>query len=301
MVLVVAVLIVGYLMLHSSAAPGAPGLLSSLSLSLSDLPLGETWAPIGPDSDPSRWVGGKPGSVTIGGQEAPEGWNPGNMGTATKAAGYAVTGISAAMGTASAMGSSVFAASGALSAVPFVGVAIAVVGTVLGVIAAHHAAALAAEGKALNDADPRMVNAMVMVLQAVLYGEIFDAATAEAHLATIVADWNAEVKSIQRGTWPYHMNVAGPNHPDSAPDDVTLTYENSYLSASKAPHQQYHAWKPDPCNAACVISHYFVQRNAIVVSLAVRAALAGEHGVMVLPTIPPHDTQLGFPEVRVAY
>jgi hypothetical protein len=282
----------------SSASPGGSIPITNVSpllQSVLDLggPGGLGYAKFGPYSDPSGWVGGvKPGTVTIGGAAAPSGWEPGTIATAQKAAGLAVSGISAAMGTASAMGSTMFAATGALSAIPFVGVGIAIVGTVLGVLSAHHAAAMAAEGKALNSADPRMYNAQVMVLQGVLVGDLPTVDAARAALSQITADWYGEVKGIIRGRWPY------------TGEDLSADYQKVWIKrfqpARGAPgFADYHA--PDPCNAACVIGHFFTERNAFLVDAAAAAALAGEHGVLVLPMIPPHDSQTGFPEVRVTY
>ena len=286
-----------YLALRSNQT-GAPITQPITDLLSSGLSMGTiTFATIGPNSDPRYWYDGvKPGTVTIGGQAPPQGWSPtaDNLAGSTAAAGRtagALTGSVAAIGSTGVFGTSGFsvAIGGAL---PFVGVALVGVVTVLSVIAAHHQAALAAEGKALNSADARMVNAMELVLQALLAGEITTIGQAQAMLNQIVADWYNQVKSVQRGVWHY------------TGQDLTADYQKVWIArtqpAAGAPgYSDYHA--PDPCNGACVIGHFFTERNQILVLAAAADALAGNHGQLILPQIPPHDTQTGVPEVMVTY
>lgn len=237
----------------------------------------------------------RPGTVTVGGSPAPNSWQPGNVaGTSLSVAG---TALGATMGIGMAVGAT--AEGGALatgtalgSAIPIAGVGIVIAGAIIGMLRAHHAAALAAEGKALNDADARAMNAFVLVLQGVLVGEISDLATAQGHLDTIVSDWYGEVKHVQRGTWHY------------TGQDLTADYQKVWIRRTQpargAPgFSDYHA--PDPCNGACVMGHFFIERGRLLVLAAANDALGGNHGVLVLPAIPAHQTQSGFPEVRAVY
>jgi hypothetical protein len=286
-------LVLGFLLVRDSqisASVVAGGGVASLGLDL-----GNTYTRIGPTSDPHTWYQGiKPGTVTLGGSPAPNSWQPGNV--AQTSLTLASTGLAATEGIGMAVGAT--AQGGALAAgttlgtaIPVIGVGIAVVGVVLGMISAHHKAALAAEGKALNDAEPRAMNAFVLVLQAVLLGEIADLATAEGHLDTILSDYFGEVKNIQRGTWPYTPEN---NKRDGFSGALDETYDNSWK-------KKHLPSLPGTCNAACVIGHYFIERGKLLVLAAVNDALGGNHGVLVLPAIPPHETQSGFPEVRTVY
>lgn len=260
---------------------------------------------VGPGSDPSRWYQGtKPGTVIVGGNPITKPASDKSIAQESITLTGTAAGLAAALGVGSTagFGSTIVGAAGAQgfgaagtfagTAIPLIGIGVAVVGTVLGLIHAHHQKALAAEGRALNDADARMVQAYALVLQAVLAGEITDAQTAQQHCDQIEKDWYAEVKPVQRGSWPY------------TGQDLSADYDKVWVKrtqpAKGAPgYSDYHA--PDPCNGACVVGHLFTERNNFVVMAAVRDALAGNHGVMVLEKIPPHETQSGMPEVEVIY
>jgi hypothetical protein len=107
-----------------------------------------------------------------------------------------------------------------------------------------------------------MLQALILVAQATIYMEINSVAEAKAHTDTIISDWYNQVRSIQRGTWHYrgYQNVGAfigspfakiyAQHPEQVPGD---------------PFDDAHA--PNPCNGACSVGHYFVERNA-----AIRAA-----------------------------
>lgn len=245
-------------------------------------------------------TGQAPGTVTIGGKPGGDAWQPGN-GPAKTALSLSQTGIGAATGISGAMGvhAGLGASGGFLGAATApllgIGIAIGVITTILGIISAHHKQALANEGKMLNTADPNMLNAMVMVAQAAIHGEIHSLQEAQAHTMQIVQDWYNQVKPIQRGTWHYTAQDFAANQ----------TYRNSWKRGSPGVEHTQDAlksnWPPDPCNGACVIGHYFVERTAIVVQATVGEILAGRHGTMVLPEIPVHETQTGFPEIRMVY
>lgn len=261
---------------------------------------GITFSPYGPNSDPRTWFQGvKPGTVRIGGQQASHFDASGNLKIAQTAAGLTATAAGAlgSLGIGSAgglIGSSTFGASGTAvgTAVPLIGIGVALAATVISIINAHHQAALAAEGKALNDSDPRMLDAMVLAFQGFLGGQIATPADTKSYLDRIVADWYREVKGIQHGTWHY------------TGQDLSADYQKVWIKRTQPPKgapgfSDYHA--PDPCNAACVIGHFFAERNSLLVMAAIQDAARGNHGQMVLPAIPPHDTQGGVPEIAVVY
>lgn len=252
-----------------------------------------TYSKIGPNSDPRTWYQGqKPGTVTVAGQKQNvQEWGAPDA-LAKKIAALTGTGAGVAGSIGGLAGGAGFAGTAAATAFIGVGIGAAVVGVVLGMISAHHQQALAAEGRALNDADARMVQAYALILQAVLQGEITDLSTARQHADQIVQDWYGEVRPVRRGTWHY------------TGQDMSADYQKVWIGRFQpkqgAPgFSDYHA--PDPCNGACVVGHFFTERNELLVLAAVSDALNGNHNVLILPAIPPHQTQSGMPEVRVVY
>jgi hypothetical protein len=172
---------------------------------------------------------------------------------------------------------------------PFIGIGISVVGTVIGMINAHHQAALANEGKVLNSTDPNALQAFVLVAQGCINGEITSVAEAQTYCHQIVQDWYSQVKSIQRGMWPY------------TGQKMSLDYASVWNHGPGSHDPSPDAHPPDPCNGACVIGHFFIERTAFIVQDTVKDILAGNHGTMVFPAIPPHETQSGVPEIRMIY
>jgi len=239
------------------------------------------------------------GAVTIGGIAATTGYNPqGGSATdaelvmASKLATSAV-GMVAAAGAALSGGGAAFAATALGTAIPFIGIGIAVLATVVGMIAQHHQIALANEGKVLNTTDPNALAAFVLVVQAVINGEITSIAEAQMYTQQIVADWYGQVKSIQRGMWTYQ----GEQFPEPSYADSYASRTGPYGSSST--NTDSHA--PDPCNAACVVGHYFIERGAFVTLAAAKDILAGNHNISTFPVLPPHDTQSGVPQIQVMY
>src|SRR5260370_10896047 len=147
--------------------PGAPAVTSAMDpTGAGGVALGSiTFAQRGPNSDPRNWFNGqKPGTVQISGSPADRGWQPGQ--TLYKSASLAST----AVGFTTGIGSlGVFGTSGLSVAVggalPFIGIGLVAVTTILGAFSAHHKAALAREGQALNSTDPAMLHALILVAQ----------------------------------------------------------------------------------------------------------------------------------------
>lgn len=249
------------------------------------------YALLGPNSDPSRWWNGiQPGTVTIRGQPAGPDWQPSNVaqtGLALAGAGVAATGgVATAVGATASGGA--FAAGTALgTAIPLIGIGIAVVGTIFGMISAHHKQALAREGQALNGADAAAYKGFALVMQAVINGEISDIGTTQAQVSQVQTDWQNEVAPVKRGDWPFDGS------------DMSADYQKVWIKRTQQAGSQYHA--PDPCNGACVMKHFFIQRGGFLVMAAVNDCLHGNHGALVLPEIPPHETQSGMSAVQVVY
>ena len=260
------------------------------------------FSPYGPNSDPRYWYDGiKPGTVTVGGQSAPPGWAPDQ--TAQKALSLTGTGVGLATGVAGEVASiqgtsSIFAAGTTLGAAATgIGIGVAIVGTIVGVITAHHKAAVAREGSTLNQATPVLENALVLVVQAVLAGEVTTQTQANQFTDQMVSDFYSNVKGIERGTYKYALTpaqdpsilagvgVGGPGDPSPG--------TANWFSGGKG--------RPDPCNAACWFGHYAAERNAAIVKLTVAAILAGKHGEMTLPKIGPNGAIAGFTEVKLVY
>lgn len=184
-------------------------------------------------------------------------------------------------------------------AIPIIGSVVGVVTSVLSIISAHHQQALANEGKVLNTTEPTTMQDLILVAQAAVQGEITSVAQAKTYTDQIVSDWYLQVKPIQRGTWHYTLTptqdptilgavgVGGPGVTESP-----VSWFGSNIAGDA---------KPDPCNAACVVGHYHIERDAAIVLLTVQAILSGKHGVMTLPKIPPYMTQIGAPQLQLTY
>lgn len=278
-----------------SPGPGvATGLTGGADPATAGGGLGVGFAKYGPQSDPRGWfLGIKPGTVTVGGHETASFDDAGNMKMAQTAAGLTATGVSAAEGIAMATThSALFAGTTAGAAIPIIGIGVALVGTILGMISAHHKMALAAEGKALNTADPRAIDRLALILLGVLKGEITSIPAAQTQVTQAITDYYKEVKTVQRGKWPY------------TGQDLTADYQKVWIKRFQPPkgapgYSDYHA--PDPCNAACMVGHLFIERGGALVMAAVKEIFAGNHGNVVFPEIPSHATQSGLAAVSVVY
>jgi hypothetical protein len=272
------------------------------------------------------------GAVTLGGGPATTGYNPsGGMGTDENialAAGLAksAVGMVGAAGSALSGGGAAFAATALGAAIPLIGIGVAILGTVVGMIEQHHQIALANEGRILNSTDPNALSAFVLVVQGVIDGEITSVEEVQTYLTTIVNDWYGQVSSIQRGKWPYQITAAtveacdpwvlagvGANGVQTiTPPSGLSSFGNTVAGGetnwfgAAAPGLPAHVGgvqspMPSTCNAACVVGHYFIERGALIVSMTCAAILAGGHGIMTLPQLPPHDTQSGVPQIQVLY
>ena len=301
--IVIAVLAwLGYSALQSnSAAAGIPSIAPGVTGSAGALG-GVTFATFGPNSDPRDWYQGvKPGTVTVSGKPVQvAGAGLGNVGTAIKASSLAATGAAAAGTVAHAVGSTALASTTALgSALPVIGIGFAVVGTVLGMLSAHHQAAVKAEAQALNDANPRAVNAIVLVVQGVLLGEVTSVAQAQALLEQIVSDWYAEVKPIQKGMWHYSGYGAMPDAANDFAGDYERVIVKRETPPAGAPASDYHG--PSTCNGACIDGRFAIEPDKYRALAAVKEIFAGKHGQFVIPDMPAHAGTTGVPRIVVTY
>jgi hypothetical protein len=235
------------------------------------------WPPL-----PGQW-----GFVTIGGKPAPASFSLGDIHAAMTIAGVsgAIVGSIAAIGSVGTFGTS--AASVAIGgALPIIGAGIAVAGIVLGIIAKHHMAAIAAEAAGLNAATPMVRQRQVLIAQAAILGEI-NYTQACNLVQQMISDFYVMVKPIERGHWPWN-----PSYNDSSAGFWPQGMDQ------KSPN----AHAPDPCNAACWYGHFLAEGDSYTVLLpTIQKILTGQHGVLSLPTVPAKSAEVGFPEVDVIY
>lgn len=239
---------------------------------------------------PAQWppTQGQPGWVTIGGKPAPPSYSAGNINTAIQAAGIAGTGVALTMGLFHAAfeitGEATLTGLGA--ALPIIGVGVAAIGIVLGIIAKHHAAAVAHEAQVLAEATPVLRQRQVLIAQAAVHGEI-NYSQAVQLVAQAISDFYAMTKTIQRGTWKWN-----PAYNDSS----------AGFWAKGMNQQSPNAHAPDPCNAACWYGHFAAEGDSYTVLLpTIQKILNGEHGIMALPVVPSHAAEAGYPEVDMVY
>lgn len=181
-------------------------------------------------------------------------------------------------------------------AVPIVGSIVGIGLSVYAMISQHHKAALANEGKALNDATPRAMETFVLIVQATIKREITTLAQAQSLVQQTIDLWYGEVKPIQRGVWHYRGLQSINSFIDSS---FAVTYAQHPEQVPPDPFDDRNA--PNPCNGACSMGHFFLERRGAIVLQVVSDILAGRHGVMVLAAIPAHETQQGYPQVSVTY
>jgi hypothetical protein len=180
----------------------------------------------------------------------------------------------------------------AVAAIPVVGPALAQgASDIIGMITAHHKQALAAEGRALNDATPRLIQTFALIVQACAKGQITAQAQVNQLADRTVLLWYGEVNPIRRGSWPYTQAHLQANE----------TYADSWKAGAVGVQHTQEAHPPDPCNAACVMGHYFAERGAWLVKFSCQDLLAGHHGSVSFPQIPAYATQKGYPQVSVTY
>ncbi len=216
----------------------------------------------------------------------------------TASVGAAVIGAAGGAAAGGAVGGLAAALATIAPAIPFVGIALAVVSTVIACIEKHHEAALLAEHAALASALPIAYESLILIAQGVIVGEITSVAEANMYSKTVIDDFYTAVKSVQRGTWPYTLTTSedpsvlagvGVNGPGDPSPGAIPWYgseggEGSISGAvnSTAPGETSAQKAPNPCNGPCGFGHYYVERGAAIVELTVAAILAGEHGIMTL-------------------
>jgi hypothetical protein len=248
-----------------------------------------------PNAAPGVNSGVAPGTVTLGGEPAPKGWAPSQA--PKEALSLATTGIAAtgAIGSAAAGGAGAFAGTAVGAAIPVIGIGIAAVGIVLGIIAKHHAAAVATEAKDLNAAVPQCVQHFILVIQAAIAGATV--AQCKPLLDQGLADYYSGVKSIQKGNWPIQGN----------PSDFVQISQGVQGDPGGVGHwvtePNFPKWQtghPGTCNGPCVVGH--IMDGFRLYCLQVCTIISqGQHGVAVLKQIPSHAGFSGHPEVRITF
>jgi hypothetical protein len=136
----------------------------------------------------------------------------------------------------------------------------------------------------------------ILIVQAAMNGEVTDFSNAQGLVQQTIDLWYGEVKPVQKGIWHYRgyqnlrsfigspFAVTYAQHPEQVPPDPF---------DDKA--------GPNPCNGACSLGHFFLERRGAVVLQVVNDILLGNHGVMVLSAVPAHETQQGYPAQSLAY
>jgi hypothetical protein len=218
----------------------------------------------------------QPGYVTIGGAPAPASYSLGNLQTAIQATGVATSLAGGTLGVAGAIGGSSGAAGAigatAASAIPIVGIGIAAVGLVLGIIAKHHAQAVALEAQSLNSAIPIVRQRQVLIAQAAVRGEI-NLAQADSLIKQLIADYYSMVNKTIQGKWAW------------------------VVGTSKASDKT-----PSGCNGPCVVGHWWVEGNSLgLLHNTIAAITTGQHGVLILQAIGSNAGFSGMPEIRMVF
>lgn len=133
------------------------------------------------------------------------------------------------------------------------------IATIAGLFGAAHAAAMKKEAQTLSAAVPQWRELTFQTVQAYNSGQI-DANQAIDYINQAMDVWRTQVAPIKRGNWPYR----GSQLPEPTFADSYADRSGPFGSSNKNPDS--HA--PDPCNGACVLTHYMVEREALLLKQA---------------------------------
>lgn len=219
-------------------------------------------------------------SISVG-QSPPKVQGPqsGEFDTLSKGVVITGTGAAATVGIGTAVGSTTFGAGSLIggTVVPIVGAAAAVAGVILGIISAHHKAAVQAEANALNRATPYYYEGMKAIILAFASRQI---SLEQAH------------QLIDQEIAQYFQNVAGIIHPSGSfpPKSGAIT------STSFGPFQYQQTTDGQPpvddagqswywaqkahfdMNGPAVVAADWIVPDAIKVRYYLPRILAGRHG-----------------------
>jgi hypothetical protein len=172
------------------------------------------------------------------------------------------------------------------SKIPVVG---GIVSSIVGIFGAAHAQAVKVEAQTLSSAAPQWRSLLNSIVTTYNTGQI-DATEASSYVDQAVQIWNTQVQPIKRGDWPY----LGSQLPEPTYADSYQNRSGPYGSSNRNPDS--HA--PDPCNGACVLGHYLVGREALLLK---RAFAAGGNSTIGLPSIVVANTggQGGVPAMTL--
>ncbi len=157
-----------------------------------------------------------------------------------------------------------------------------------GLFTQAHQAALAKEANTLNNATPTFITQVEQVVTALNQGGITET-EAISYLQQAQSIYYETVSTIIRGRWVY----AGSQFPEPTWSD---SYQNrSGPFGSKNPNPDSHA--PDPCNAACVVGHYFIERTVVGLTRIIKAG----GGTITIEASPQNGQIRGTPSVTITY
>jgi hypothetical protein len=255
----IGVAIVGYLVLSGKAS----ALTSSLSSVLSSV---SSWPP----------SEGQPGYVTIDSQPVQDQYYSGN--TSAAVTGYAGQGVAAvgSIASLSAGGAGGIAGVASSAAIPIIGIGIGIITTITSIISKHHQEMVAKEAAELNQAVPIIMQRYVLIMQAVVRGEITTKDQAWGQVQQAIVDYYTFVKPMLQGKWPW-------------PTDQS---SGALVSEPK---------KPSTCNGPCVVGHYWIETGANMVYNTAIAIISNRHGIAVLGPIPSHAGFVGMGKIQMVY
>lgn len=176
----------------------------------------------------------------------------------------------------------------ATASVPIVGQLAGIAAQISGLFTAGHAAAVSKEATTLNNANPAFLNEVQQTVTALNQGAITPA-QAIAYLQQAQSDWYTSVGPIIKGRWPY----AGSQFPEPTWADSYGSRSGPYGSSD--PNPDSHA--PNPCDASCVLGHYFVERTVVGMTKIINAG----GGSMSIEAFPNNGAIRGTPAVSITY
>jgi len=157
-----------------------------------------------------------------------------------------------------------------------------------GFFTAAHQRAVAKEAATLNNANPIFLNSVQQVVDGLNAG-VLDSGTASNYLDQARDNYYATVQSIIKGHWPYQ----GSEFPEPTWADSYEHRTGPFGSHDSNPDS--HA--PDPCNAACVLAHYLVERTVY----GLKKVIAAGGGQVVVEPFPNNGVIKGTPLVVFSY
>lgn len=173
-------------------------------------------------------------------------------------------------------------------AVPIIGIVASIGSQIASAFTQAHVAAMKKEAGTINAALPNFIKQVQQVMDALEQNALTEA-DAIAYLQQAQDDYYTTVSGIIHGQWQYQ----GSEFPEPTWADSYKSRSGPFGSSSKNPDS--HA--PDPCNAACVLGHYMVERTVVGLTKIIKAG----GGTMVIESFPNNGMIQGTPAVQISY